>query len=297
MVFQPPPWRYPSLMPNVVNKNFTRDHILTPDQSVAFRVSDDLEKWPWLALQSSHAIVAQMVNYFCSVEAGRARGNLDTEKWTALTWTSWWCGSTSRNAPHGTHGVVDRVGEADDSPDYKLTVFNGAGGLVYRMAGRGVVFRNRDFEGWRETAKAEIAALPEPTDFRYAAPEAVCVVTEAEVCVSREFEADGSRAVEGLFTRESGFGGHPYHGGSGDHVNSGHQADAVQQAAQLLFGAAGAPLPIKGGEAKFKRYVELDRPFRILLNPERSEPRRPVFDISQGGHPCSRFWLTLSEEA
>ncbi|MEL7485866.1 MAG: hypothetical protein AAGJ87_01480 [Pseudomonadota bacterium] len=282
-------------MPNIVNKNFTRDHIITPDQSVAFRISDDLEKWPWLALPPSHAIVAQMVNYFCSVEAGRARGNLDTEKWTALTSTSWWCGSTSRNAPHGAHGVVDRVGEADDSPDYKLTVFNGAGGLVYRMAGRGVVFRNRDFEGWREKAKTEIAALPEPADFRFADREAACVATKAEVCVSPAFEEGDARAVDALFTAHSGFGGHPFHGGSGDHVNSGHQADAVQQAAQLLFGAAGAPLAIKGGEAKFKRYVELDRPFRIALNGEKSAPGRPVFDLSQGGHPCSRFSLTLSE--
>ncbi len=274
-------------MPNSsADKSFSEAHIVLNDGSVAFRCSADAGKWPWLALHPANNIVVQMVNYWCSVETGRARGALDPTKWSALTACRWRTFSTAPDAGHATHGIA--TGDPDGA-GFNMVFFDAAGALAYHLSGEGVVFQNRDFEGWRAKAKEKAARLPEPTDFVYAPPEAVGVATPVESLVSPVFESEGARAVDALVTKDNAFApGHPYHGGSGDHVNSGHLLDAVQQAARLLAGEEASVCA--GGAARFKRYIELGRTFRIVETKTPGDGEM-AFVLHQGAESCAEITM------
>ena len=253
------------------------------DGSVTIRCSTDVNKWPWLALPPSHPIVLQLINYFTSVEAAIARGSWDKDKWSALTRHQWWCGATGPEATHATHGIAE-PGE-DESPNFAITLFDDAGRLVYRNRGTGVVFHNRDFESWRTKAKAKIAALPEPRNFRFASKEALGAQTDAECLVSPLHEESDRAWCEAYLTQQNGFDDHPYHDGSGDHVNSTQQADVIRQTAVLARGVT-ANNTIAAGDMIFTRYVELGRPFRIEIDKTKTVGDVMVFTVSQADKPC-----------
>jgi hypothetical protein len=91
---------------------------------------------------------------------------------------------------------------------------------------------------------------------------AVGVGARGRSFVTRLHETGGAPAVTAFVPAQGGFHPrHPFHTGSGDHVNAGHLFDCVLQAAHLFH--AGAPLVCTGGEARFTRFVELDVPFSI----------------------------------
>ena len=260
---------------------------------MSFTCSDDKSKWPWLKLHPSNQIPLQMICYFASVETAAARGTLDTTKWSALTKVTWQCHALEPDAAHARTGVIKALGE-DGSPDFSMTFEDKDGNPVYQMDGKGVVFQNRDFEAWRAQAKKEAAALPVPEGFVFAKPEAVGVATIAEALVASSREKDGTPFVDALFTTENAFRpkspgapGHPYHDGSGDHVNSSHLADAIQQAAFQLRTCEGKPAVCKAGSIVFKRYIELDRTFQIRVDESRSEGDDIAFTLSQGPHMCA----------
>ncbi len=248
-------------MTHATNNQYTHSHTVMSDGTIAFKCSTDEVKWPWLSLHPFNPITVQAINYWAASEAGAVRGTLDPDKWTALTQTDWTCGK--RGVGHATHGIADPFRE-EGTPGYRLTFFDSSGSLVYRMRGTGVVFRTRDFEAWREKAKQDQAvALPPTGEFQYAPARTLGVATQDESFLSHLIEGK-SASADGLVTKELGFlPRHPYHGGSGDHVNSNQLADIGHQFVHLLLGDA--KFAVMGGEMKFNRYLELDRPFNVEL--------------------------------
>ena len=264
--------------------DFAYGHVVTEDNAVAFHCSTDQKRWPWLVLNPADNIAIQGINYFSLTALTDVIGQRDPEKWTALTGFSWRVFDARRG--HPTHGFADPKTDLE-TPGYICSFFNADGALAYRVKGDGVTFRNRDFEGWRASAKAKILALPEPKDFVFATPEAAGVATPTECFVSPLMEQDGALYCDALITGETGFSLHPYHDGSGDHVNSSHLCDAVQQVAHLIRSRAGKSGYPNGGTASFSKYVELDRPFRISLRAGEPAATALTFDVSQAGKPCT----------
>ncbi|WP_435416797.1 hypothetical protein WAB17_07810 [Parerythrobacter aurantius] len=255
-------------MAQLGESRFCTAHEVLGDGSVALTCSDDRRAWPWLALDPHHPIVVQTVNFWASVEAGLAKHSWDDGQWTALTEMEWQCGAPG--CGHAHHGLADYYDD-DGKQRFRITMFDAAGRLVYRMSGAGVVFRTRNFEGWRAEAKA--AAGSERAPFVFAADEAV----HAPVAGGSFLGADDAGLA--LVTPGNGLPpGHPYMSGSGDHVNATHLAEAVRQYAALVLGK-GAALP-SGGEMHFRRYVELGVPFSIAGDDTAS------VTIHQAGRPC-----------
>ncbi len=255
-------------MAQLAETRFCTAHELLRDGSVALSCSDDAEAWPWLALDPHHPIVVQTVNFWASVEAGLAKATWDPAQWTALTEMEWQCGGPG--CGHAHHGLADYY-EEGGKQRFRITLFDAAGRLVYRMSGAGVVFRTRDFEGWRAEAKA--AAGSERAPFVFAADEAV----HAPVAGGSFLSADNPGLA--LVTPENGLPpGHSYMSGSGDHVNATHLAEAARQYAALALGK-GSDLP-SGGSMRFRRYVELGVPFELEMG------ESAVVTIRQNGHNC-----------
>ncbi|MEO1252568.1 MAG: hypothetical protein AAFW81_09505 [Pseudomonadota bacterium] len=258
------------------------------DSAIAFRCSDDANEWPWLKLHPANQIALQATNYFALTGVSRFAGALDGTKWSALTAFRWRAHDLGEGAAHPARGLSHN---ADDEVGYSCRFFAADGAPVYDVEGAGVVFRTRDFEAWRAKAKAEILASPAPEGFVFAAPGDVGVDTAAEVFVAPPAHDDDGAYVDALVTEESGFRpNHPYHGGSGDHVNSSHLCDAVQQAVKALRGR-GFP---RGGSARFSRYVELARPFRLALAGEARD--RLDLQITQAGHKCATIAFDYDDD-
>jgi hypothetical protein len=261
-------------MAQLKETHFCTAHEVLRDGSVALTCSDDIAAWPWLALDPHHPIVVQTVNFWASVEAGLAKSSWDPDQWTALTEMEWQCGQPG--CGHAHHGLADYY-EDDGKQRFRITLFDQAGRLVYRMSGAGVVFRTRNFEGWRAEAKAAADSEREP--FLFAADEAV----HAPVAGGSFLSADDPGLA--LVTPANGLPpGHPYMSGSGDHVNATHLAEAVRQYAALALGK-GAALP-SGGTMRFRRYVELGVPFELSVG------EGEVTEVRQGGKMCceAEFW-------
>ena len=144
---------------------------------------------------------------------------------------------------------------------YQLRFFDRDDAQVVRISGVGVVFRTRNFEGWREDTKEKFKK-PNTSDFIYASAEAVGVETQRERFLAPLRRDDGIRTT-GLITKENGLRpAHPHIGGSGDHVNSTHMGEVGRQFVTLLVGEK---LINCGGDMSFLHYVELGRPFEVEL--------------------------------
>lgn len=258
--------------------------------AVTFRCSDDAEKWPWLNLHPANNIAVQSTNYYALTGVSLFAGSMDGSKWTALTQFHWRTHQTGEGARHPTGG---RATQEDDGIGYACSFADADGRPVYDVSGAGVVFKTRDFEGWRAKAKATILALPEPTDFVFAEPAAVGVKTRSEVFVTALADSDAGPYADALMTAESAFRpAHPYHGGSGDHVNSGNLCDAVQQTAHLVRGPGYA----SRGTAVFSRYVELGRPFRIQLLSDSADKNLLRFAVEQAGEKCAEIEFGFDDQ-
>lgn len=126
-----------------------------------------------------------------------------------------------------------------------MTLFDDTGALVYHMTGKGVVFRRRNFEGWRGEAKEKLPVPSRSVDFAFASAGRLGVATQDE-CFLSELAKGETPAAQGLVSKARGFlPRHPYHGGSGDHVNSNQLADVGTQFLHLARGDA--PFIITGG--------------------------------------------------
>lgn len=260
-------------------KSFTGDHVVREDGSVAFTCSQDTELWPFAALDPHHPGEIQALSYWVSVECAIALGKWDPDKWSALTWTRWQCGE--RGVGKYASGIYRRT-LIEGNESFTIDFFDAQDRLICVLDGRGVVFRTRDFEKWRSDAKDKVEKAPSES-FGYAEP-ALHGVPEAD----RPFLAplEGS-AAHGLVDHANGMPpGHPWLSGSGDHVNSAHQAEIARQFACLVHG--GKPTRVESAEMRFTHYVELGTPFDIELLPDSADDRLEM-QMRQSGRDCTRI--------
>lgn len=271
-------------MPRPFSDVYTFNHKRLENQSVTFECSQDADVWPWLRLSPIHPILVQTINFWASIDSGEFLGTFDPEVWTALTEVEWTCGAPRVGLP--TRGIY-RTEQQEKRARYHLEFLDAADQSVARLSGRGVTFRTRNFENWRDEAKEKIVK-PAPPPFNYASKDAVGVATQSE-----SFLAELTRAEEistsGLITKENGLRpAHPYIGGSGDHVNSTHMGEVGRQFGALLLER---PLINRGGEMLFSHYVELGTPFDVeLISHDEGEQ---VFSLiaRQAGRDCTRITM------
>jgi hypothetical protein len=272
-------------MPQRADKQYTFDHEVRADRSVAFRCSNDGKHWPFLELAPHHPIVIHTINFWISVECSIARGTFDPDKWSALVWMDWEC--LDPESGHAAHGVMENV-DIDGKLGFAMKLFDDRDRHFCNIRGRGVIFRTRNFEGWREEAKSEIAATKAATQFTYASREAVGV-EECEHPLISPLE-DGTFA-RGLITKDNGMPpGSRYLSGSGDHVNAVHIAEAARQFAALKTGDPN--VRICGGEISFDHYVELGSPFELTMTGESTSGLD--LDLAQAGQHCTSITLNLA---
>ena len=271
-------------MENFPEPQFTHSQTVSEDGTVAFGCSTDVEKWPWLALPIYDPIFVQSINFYASVEAGLARGTFDPTKWTALTQMEWACERPESGAP--VRGVAT-TNMRDELPYFELSFFDASDALVLNLLGKGVVFRTRDFENWREIAKQKMDSALDVAEFQFAPSREVGVRTQGESYISSLIQDDRVSA-QALITETSGFRpAHPYHSGSGDHVNANHLADVGRQFACLVLGDAG--VRCCQGEMSFTSYVELGRPFDITLEEDARAQSKLSIAFHQAGRACARM--------
>jgi len=265
-----------------VTKHFTHHHQEHPDGSLSFDCSTDQADWPWLALPPFDPIPMQTINYWAPVEIGATRQTFDRNKWTALTQTTWQCGAPDAGPP--VRGVAEPLG-APGSMDYVMHFYDADDALVYTMSGKGVVFQNRDFEGWRAQAKAKMAKLPKPDRFTYALAALTGAARQYESFISPLLKTDPP-TLRAMVTKENGFiPNHSAITGSGDHVNATHLAVIGLQAAHLL--EAGRAIRCTSGSMTFERFVELGYPIDIALVEDRRAEGIIGLEMRQAGKLCT----------
>ena len=255
-----------------------------PDGTLEFECSHDVERFGWLALPPRHPAVIQTQNFWGSIGAKIEQEGEDAGKWTALTWTDWQCGQGE--VGRATHGTYQQV-EAQGGPAFAMALFDAEDREIVRMRGRGVVFRNRNFEEWREKSKSEARQKGDHSEFVFA-DRAVLGQSEREFPFVAPLDSPDATSIEALVTRENGLPPHnPYLSGSGDHVNTTHFAEAARQAACLVSGDPN--IAITGGEMSLTRYVELGTPFRFKIEDRSQETLKLV--LEQLERPCAQITL------
>lgn len=262
--------------------NLARVTALHPDRvELAFDLDHD--RWPWLALPPQHLVLLEKYQYFGSLTALWAMKLFDPGVFTALTWFEWTCPAVSADAGYGVRGACGKwaTGSAEGFT-FDVDAANGERLLTSR--GAGVAFPNRDYKSWRARSKhktrAAYEALGSPIPTGFAAPSAVGLGANGVSFVTPLKTDDDGPFCDALVSLTTGFHPqHPFHTGSGDHVNAGHLFDCVLQATHLVVGAS---VRCVAGRAEFTRYVELGVPFRIRLA-ARAADDTLVFHLSQLG--------------
>lgn len=270
-------------MPSPYPHAYTHNHKVLDDGSVAFECSNNISIWPWLNLPPLHPIVVQTINFWASVESGIALGTFDPEKWSALTHVDWTCDDP--DVGHAVRGTY-RTDRDGDEMQYVLAFFDAEDRQSVELRGKGVVFRTRNFEGWRDAAKKQAKPDHDVSTFPFADADQVGVEDPAQCFLSEALNGPPVRCM-GKITSERGLmPGHPYIAGSGDHVNSTHMGEIGRQFCQLL---TGRPLINTGGQMVFEHYVELGRHFLIdQVKGPSSEPSIHAV-VRQNGRICTRM--------
>lgn len=257
-------------------------HEVQSDGSVAFKCSRDPAVNPWLTLPPHHPVVLQTQSFWTAVGASSVLQGWEATQWTALTWIDWELGDASGG--HVAKGVYARDGDAKNL-GYSLNLFNEDDALVVAIRGKGVVFRTRNFEKWREGSKSEARKAIPTDDFIFASPEALGLTQHERVLVA-PFEAKAGH-VAALVTPENGLAPcNPLIGGSGDHVNSTHLHELGRQALFLIKKRSDIDT---SGEMTMKRYVELGTP--LTLNIREQAENRITFEVEQLGKACAEIAL------
>ncbi len=244
-----------------LNRSYTSLHTVQTDGSVSFACSTDQAEWPWLALPPQHPIVIQTQNFWTSVGATRALAEHEDDKWSALTWTDWTLGDHS--AGQATRGHFSRTGGGDEL-SFTIKLFDEQNRLIAAINGKGVVFRTRNFEKWREGSKT--SAKKKTSDegaFQYAERDLLGLSKQEQPLIASLVETNGILSSSALITKANGLmPGHPYFSGSGDHVNAPHLAELGRQTVNLL--CEGETIQITNGEMDMHRYIELGTPIAIV---------------------------------
>ncbi len=251
---------------------------------VSLKFELDRARWPWLSLPPQHPVLLEKYQYFATMTAVMAQPDYDPSRSTALTHFSWSC-PPLRDPAHAT----DAWCQLEDG---RFTgELRAADAVVARFAGLGHYFDDRDFVAWRERARAKVLAREPGRPLEYASPEAVGLDAAGVSFVGPLALRDGVPAAPALVTRARGLApAHPFHTGSGDHVNAGHLFDCALQAAHLVLAR---PLTCIGGQASFTRFVELDARFELRVTQSTREDPTPQarFAVIQQGRDCAQLSL------
>ncbi len=271
-------------------RSYTTNHKVLSDGSVAFECSQDTAEWPWLALPAQHPLVIQTQNFWTSVGATAALGTRDDSKWSALTWTDW--ALDDLNAGQAARGVFALSGD-DGELAFRTELFDAQDRPIARMGGKGVVFRTRNFEKWREGSKASAKQdAPASMQFGYAPRELLGLTEREPPLIGPLVESQEGLAATALVTRENGLmPGHPFFSGSGDHVNAPHLAELARQTVSLL--CEGSAVLIAHGEMDMHRYIELGTAISITI--EQHQDQTAVLRVSQLGRSCAVLKMTWVE--
>ena len=261
----------------------------TPDGSVLFACSTDQSAWPWLTLPPQHPIVIQTQNFWTSVGVGSAMATRDESKWSALTGTDWVLGD--QEAGIATNGIFKRSAD-DENLEFSTELFDADNRLIVRIRGRGVVFRTRDFESWRDRSKAQARVWTADVDrFDYANRDGLSLSSAEPPLIAPLQTLDGKLATRALLTTENGLmPGHPYFSGSGDHVNAPHLAEIARQTACLV--CDGKPVRVLSAEMDMHRYIELGTPIDIGI--KRDSHSELTLAISQLEKSCATIAMELA---
>ncbi|MDX1498003.1 MAG: AfsA-related hotdog domain-containing protein [Salinisphaeraceae bacterium] len=275
---------------------------ISDSSSFSFDVDDNPERWPWQNLPAYHPALAGKISFFTGFKCGEDLFEMPSGTASAVTSLSW---ENSGACLSGTQAPAGKVSckQVENRFHYNTYLYDSAGTTQQNILAQGVAFQQRDFDGWRRKMKQAIQSVDamRPVDFGFAEPASVAVASSAEVLISPLHENKNGLACYGLLDKHSGFApGHPWHSGTGDHVNAAHQLDAAWQMAHLIgrtqgWLAAGTQLICTAGEASFKNYIELGAPFELRLKGWRPEDQgwRLSLALSQGGKPAAIIRLNL----
>ena len=184
------------------------------------------------------------------------------------------------------HGKMENT-SVGDKIGFLITLYDEADRLIYTSRGKGVVFRTRDFEGWRNKAKQSLLDKVSHDDFAYANAAKLGIGEGEFPLVSPMGDAEPVKAFA-LVTPENGMPPMArFLDGSGDHVNAAHLAECGRQFVALLMDSPEVRFP--GGEITFTRYVEFSVPMEIELVSRTDSEIHLV--ITQAGKPCCSISL------
>ncbi|MEP0189776.1 MAG: hypothetical protein ABJP70_01120 [Erythrobacter sp.] len=268
-----------------LSRSYTSDHVLRSDGAVEFACSQDVAEWPWLALAPQHPLTLQTQNFWTSVGATQALGQRDDSKWSALTWTNWELGEIG--AGRATHGFMRNQND-EEKLNFEIELFDVDNRQIAIIRGKGVVFRNRNFEQWREGSKIKARTKKiAPTEFVYSDRRKLGLSKIEPPLIAPIIQAnDGSLSSAALVTKANGLiPGHPYFSGSGDHVNAPHLSEIARQVVSLVND--GEAISITKGEMDMHRYIEFGTPIAIAV--ERSGDQRLSVAISQLDRSCAKI--------
>lgn len=231
-------------------RNFARVTSVTHDW--VHLTFDTEDAWPWLSLPARHPVLLEKYQYFGVLSAVWAAKLMDPTHLAALTEFRWRA-RASASAPSFGRCQVPR---ADRGERYRLELYGEPGDPGLPQAalwGTGVNLGAGDVRALRAASRAKAlrraANLPRPEleGARFVTPP----------------RAEGGRLhARGLVTSQEGFHpAHPFHTGSGDHVNAAQLFDCALQLASFVFEEEGLGERCASGAARFSRFVELDVPF------------------------------------
>lgn len=270
------------MAPNHAANPYSSEHAIQADGSVCFQCSHSIDANPWLSLAPHHPVVLQTQAFWTAVGSSIALQGMEATQWSALTWLDWELGAG--DGGHAVRGVYTND-EKSDNPSYQITLFNQTGAAIVTFRGRGVIFRNRNFEKWREGSKQEARAAAPLEEFSFAKPMALGLTQDERVLVAPFDPPSGF--VEALVTAENGFRpGNPMVGGSGDHVNSTHMHELARQALYLVTKRKDIDT---SGTMTLKRYVELGTPLRLRIEAQSKDSI--AFVVEQLGRDCAEVSL------
>ncbi len=256
----------------------------------AFAYDLDRTCWPWLSLPAGHPVVLEKYQYFTTVTAALAFGDMKPGVRSALTGMSWSLGPAGHDAGYADRSRCQRHADEQGNLNLSVQLGNAQGEDLGRILCQGRSFPDRDFASWRSGSRDAVLSRDDSPAFIPAS-----LADGRPGFVSGAQRQDGLDCVLARVSAAEGFHPrHPFHTGSGDHVNAAQLFDCALQAAEQWPGAG--PRLCLGGEARFLRFVELDAGFEILCTQRDEEADgglRLDLLFRQGGRDNTKIRLAL----
>ena len=265
-------------------------------QQVTVDFDLDPQRWPWLCLPAHDPILINKHQYFAAVTACWATGVFPPGVHSALTRFTWSLNTAAIGAPHASHARL-ALEQGDGTMQLRLETLGTDQASHYSSESSGAAFGDRNFHQWRARSKAELRRQCPRIDVKRADPTAAGLPPDGVCWLSPPRSRQGRTVFDAQIDQaEAFFPAHPFHTGSGDHVNASQLADCAMQAAHLTLPELG-PLICWRGEERFLRFVELDVPFQLSVEttpPADERLTRLHLRFSQAGRDNAVFTLDVA---